>query len=209
MAIISSVVARFFEPLKSILFLRAADDQFQINLSRRYRPAVVPLRWLLICNCVLLVIGICWNIWHVIFTHQESLIIQAELDRVRQQDLDFMAEAQREGIDLSAEALKRLPSEVELANQLLEKRTFSWTKFLTELEQAIPPRLALSSVRLDQAGTTVRLTGTAAALEDITAFTVGLQDHATFKDPILAQHRVGQNGLVEFDVTVQYRREGI
>ncbi|MGZ8374663.1 MAG: PilN domain-containing protein [Nitrospira sp.] len=209
MAIISSVVARFFGPLKSILLLRAADDQFQINLSRRYRPAVVPLRWLLICNCVLLVIGICWNIWHVIFTHQESLIIQAELDRVRQQDLDLIAEARREGIDLSAEALKRLPSEVELANQLLEKRTFSWTKFLTELEQAIPPRLALSSVRLDQAGTTVRLTGTAAALEDITAFTVGLQDHATFKDPILAQHRVGQNGLVEFDVTVQYRREGI
>lgn len=144
----------------------------------------------------------------MILTYQESLTIQAELDRVRQQDLDLMAEARREGIDLSAEALKRLPSEVELANQLLEKRTFSWTKFLTELEQTIPPRLALSSVRLDQAGTKVRLTGTAAALEDITAFTVGLQDHATFKDPILAQHRVGQNGLVEFDVTVQYQREG-
>jgi hypothetical protein len=209
MAIMSSVVARFFEALKSMLLLRGADDQFQINLSRRYRPAVVPLRWLLICSCLMLVIGICWNLGHVILTHQESLTIQAELDRVRQQDLDFMAEAQREGIDLSVEALKRLPSEVELANQLLEKRTFSWTKFLTELEQAIPPRLALSSVRLDQAGTTVRLTGTAAALEDITAFTVGLQDHATFKDPNLAQHRVGQNGLVEFDVTVQYRREGI
>ena len=81
-------------------------------------------------------------------------------------------------------------------------------KFLTELEQAIPPRLALSSVRLDQAGTMVRLTGTAMSLEDITTFTVGLQDHATFKDPILAQHRVGPNGLVEFDVTLQYRRGG-
>ena len=134
--------------------------------------------------------------------------IQAELDRVRQQDLDLIAEARHEGIDLSELALKRLPSEVELANQLLEKRTFSWTQFLTELEQAIPPRLALSSVRLDQAGTMVRLTGTAMSLEDITTFTVGLQDHATFKDPILAQHRVVPNGLVEFDVTLQYRRGG-
>ena len=153
-------------------------------------------------------IGICWDLRHAILTYQESLTIQAELDRVRQQDLDLIAEARREGIDLSEEALKRLPSEVELANQLLEKRTFSWTKFLTELEQALPARLALSSVRLDQAGTMVRLTGTAAGLEDITTFTVGLQDHATFKDPILAQHRVGPNGLVEFDVTLQYRREG-
>ncbi len=141
-------------------------------------------------------------------THQESLTIQVELDAVRQQDLDLIAEARHEGIDLSEEALKKLSFEVELANQLLEKRTFSWTKFLTELEQAIPSRLALNSVRFDQASTMVRLTGIATSLEDITSFTVGLQGHATFKDPILAQHRVGPNGLVQFDVTLQYRLEG-
>jgi Tfp pilus assembly protein PilN len=208
MAIMSAAVARFFEPFKSLPLLRGADDRFRINLSRRYRPVVVPLRLLLIGICVLLVIGICWNLRQAILTYQESSVIKAELDRVRQQDLDLIAEAKREGIDLSEEALKRLPSEVELANQLLGKRTFLWTQFLTELEQAIPPRLALSSVRLDQAGTMVRLTGTAMSLEDITTFTVGLQDHATFKDPILAQHRVGPNGLVEFDVTLQYRRGG-
>jgi hypothetical protein len=188
--------------------LCGADERFQINLSRRYRPVVVPLRLILIGSCVLLVIGICWNVGQAILIDQESLTIQAELDRVRQQDLDLIAEARHEGIDLSEEALKRLPFEVELANQLLEKRTFSWTKFLTELEQAIPSRLALSGVRLDQAGTLVRLTGTAMGLEDITTFTVGLKGHATFKDPILAQHRIGPNGLVEFDVTLQYRREG-
>lgn len=204
----NSAVARFFEPLKSIPLLHGADDQFQINLSRRYRPVVVPLRLLLIGSCGLLVIGICWNFRQVILTSQESLTIQAELDRVRQQDLDLIAEARHEGIDLSEKALNRLPIEVELANQLLKKRTFSWTKFLTELEQTIPSRLALSSVRLDQAGTLVRLTGTATSLEDITTFTVGLHDHATFKDPILTQHRIGPNGLVEFDVTLQYRHEG-
>ena len=208
MTIVSAAVARFFEPLKSLPLLLGADDRFRINLSRRFRSVVVPLRLLLIGSCVLLVIGICWNLRQAILTYQESSAIQAELDRVRQQDLDLIAEARHEGIDLSEVALKRLPSEVELANQLLEKRTFSWTQFLTELEQAIPPRLALSSVRLDQAGTMVRLTGTAMSLEDITTFTVGLQDHATFKDPILAQHRVGPNGLVEFDVTLQYRRGG-
>ncbi|HWG97465.1 MAG TPA: PilN domain-containing protein [Nitrospira sp.] len=204
----SSAVARFFEPLTSISLLRGADGQFQINLSRRYRPVVVPLRLLLIGSCVLLVMGIGWNLRQAILTYQASLTIQAELDRIRQQDLDLIAEARHEGVDLTEEALKRLPFEVELANQLLKKRTFSWTKFLTELEQAIPSRLVLSSVRLDQAGTMVRLTGTAMSLEDITAFTIGLRDHATFKDPILAQHRVGPNGLVEFDVTLQYRHEG-
>lgn len=204
MAIMSSTVARFFEPLK----LFGSNDRFQINLSRRYRPAVVPLRLFLIGSCILLVIGICWNLRQAVLAYQESLTIQAELDRIRQEDLDVIAEARQEGIDLSEETLKKLPFEVGLANQLLEKRTFSWTKFLTELEQATPPRIALTSVRLDQAGTLVRLMGTAVSLEDITTFTAGLQDHAAFKDPVLAQHRVGPNGLVEFDVTLQYRHEG-
>lgn len=208
MKVMSSAVARLFELLTSISLLLGADGQFQINLSRRHRPVVVPLRLLLMGSCVLLVMGIGWNLRQAILTYQASLTIQAELDRIRQQDLDLIAEARHEGIDLTEEALKRLPFEVELANQLLKKTTFSWTKFLTELEQAIPSRLVLSSVRLDQAGTMVRLMGTAMSLEDITAFTIGLRDHAIFKDPILAQHRVGPNGLVEFDITLQYRHEG-
>jgi Tfp pilus assembly protein PilN len=154
-------------------------------------------------------LSIAWNIWQGVLVYEESQIIEAELERARQLDYVVMTEARNEGIDLSEGALKRLSSEVNLANQLLEKRTFSWTTFLTELEQTIPPRLALTSVRLDQPGKTVQLTGTAMSLEDITAFTVGLQTHATFKNPVLAQHRMGSSGLVEFDVTVQYQQTGV
>lgn len=209
MTIANVLVGRLIEQLKSIPLSGDANDQFQINLSHQYRPVIAPLRMLLIASCALLALGIFWNLRQMSLTYQEYQIIGEELDRVRQQDLNLMAEARHEDIDLSEEALKRLSFEIELANQLLEKRTFSWTKFLTELEQTIPSRLALSSVRLDQAGTMVRLTGTAMSLEDITVFTVGLQNHAIFKDPILAQHRVGPNGVVEFDVTVQYRHEGV
>ena len=205
MASLRSGVSKLLEPLKSIPLPRGTDDQVHINLSSRYRPVIVPLRLLLIGTCVLLVIGIGWNLGQAMLTYQESLTIEADMNRIRQQDRDLIAAARQEGIDLSEEALITLPSEVELANQLLGKRTFSWTTFLTELERATPPHLSLSSVRLDQAGTMVRLTGTAPTLDDITSFTVGLQDHETFSAPVLAQHRVGPSGLVEFDVTVQYR----
>lgn len=182
---------------------------FQINLSSRYRPYVAPARLALVGTCVLLALGILWDCGQTVIGYHDARNMRAELERLRQQDQQLLAEASREGIDLSDGALRQLPTEVALANQLLEKRMFSWTKFLTGLEQAIPPRLALSSVRLDVGGTSVHLTGTAMSLEDITAFTVGLQDHPTFKDPVLAQHRVGTNGLVEFDVTLRYRREGV
>lgn len=184
-------------------------EYFHINLSSRYRRYLAPLRLVLVGACGLLLVSILWNIGQVIVTYRASWQIAAELERVRQQDQQLLAEAAQEGIDLSDAALRQLPAEVALANQLLEKRTFSWTMFLSGLEQAIPPRLALSSVRLDPGGSIVHLTGTAMSLEDITAFTVGLQDHPKFKDPVLAQHRAEGNGLVGFDVTVRYRREGV
>lgn len=183
--------------------------QFEINLSSRCRVGMASYRTWLIGGCIGLLLGIAWNMWQGVLVYEESQAIEAELERVRQLDHALMAEARKQGIDLSDGALKQLSSEVDLANQLLVKRTFSWTTFLSELEQAIPPRLALTSVRLDQAGKAVQLTGTAVSLEDITAFTVGLQNHATFKDPVLAQHRVGSSGLVEFDVTVRYRQAGV
>ncbi len=198
-----------FKRLGGVLIGEGRRQYFHINLSSRYRSYVAPLRLVLVGTCALLSLGIVWDFGQAIIGYQEYWRIGKELDLVQQQDQQLLTEASQEGIDLSEGALRQLPTEVALANQLLEKRMFSWTKFLTELEQAIPQRLALSSVRLDVGGTSVHLTGTAMSLEDITAFTMGLQDHPTFKDPVLAQHRAGQNGLVEFDVTLRYRREGI
>ncbi|MBH0176543.1 MAG: PilN domain-containing protein [Nitrospira sp.] len=181
---------------------------FHINVSTRYRPAVAPLRTLLVAICGILSLWIFWSLGQAALGYREVRTIEAELDRVRQLDVQLVTEAREEGLDLSEGALQGLSAEVDLANQLLEKRTFSWTKFLAGLEQVIPARLALSSVQFDAGGAVVHLTGTAMSLEDITAFTVGLQDHPMFKDPVLAQHRAGANGLVEFNVTLRYRQTG-
>ncbi len=193
----------------SAAFPVGRPEPFKINLSTRHRPYVTPLRSALVGFCGLLVLVILWDIGQAVMGYQEASRIGRELERVRQQDGALLAEASRDGLDLSDGVLQLLPTEVAFANQLLAKRMFSWTKFLTGLEQAIPPRVALTSVRLDAGGTVVHMTGAAVSLEDITAFMVGLQGHPSFKDPVLARHRSGSSGLVEFDVTLRYRQEGI
>ena len=203
------VAEKGVELLRYVPGVNDTDRFFHINLSRRYRTALIPFRALLIASCVAFALGILWNIGQAFVGLQQARTIERELDRVRQEDAQLLAQAKQEGIDLSAAALEGLPEEVNLANQLLAKRMFSWTKFLSELEQAIPAGLALSSIGLDPGGTTVHLTGTAVSLEDVTAFTVGLQDHPTFRDPVLAEHRAGSNGQVEFDITLHYRRDGV
>lgn len=208
MSMLNVVIGQLAERVRHVPLLGESPARFHINLSTRYRPAAAPLRTLLVVTCAMLSLGILWSLGQAVLGYREARTIEAELDRVRRLDVQLVAEAREEGIDLSEGALQGLSVEVDLANQLLEKRTFSWTKFLAGLEQVIPARLALSSVQFDAGGTLVHLTGTAMSLEDITAFTVSLQDHPLFKDPVLAQHRAGTNGLVEFNVTVRYRQTG-
>jgi Tfp pilus assembly protein PilN len=125
------------------------------------------------------------------------------------QDQQLLAQAQQEGIDLSGPSLQQLPAEVTLANQLLTKRNFSWTQFLSALETAIPQQVSIKSIRLDPGNAVVHMKGLAVTVEDVAALTVALQNHAVFRDAVLGQDRVGPDGLVEFDLTLRYRQPGV
>jgi hypothetical protein len=182
---------------------------FHIELSSRYRWYVAPTRLVLVALSGIIGVSILWSVTQTVVTMRDRHDRQARLDHVRMQDHQLLAEAQQEGIDLSGPSLQQLPGEVNLANQLMTKRHFSWTQFLSALESAIPRYVSIKSIRLDPGSAVVHMTGLAVTVEDVTALTVTLQDHAVFRDPVLGQYRVGPNGLVEFDLTLRYRQPGV
>lgn len=181
------------------------DRLFVLNLSGRYRWYIGPARVLIMFVSVLLCLVMAWDLREAWDIRQDLETMTATLARVQEQDRELLAKVGREGMDLSDAAIQLLPKEVAFANQLIAKRGFSWTRFLSELEQSIPPRIAVNSIRLDPANSVVHLTGSALNLEDVTALTVMFQDHARFKDPVLGQHRDAGNGLVEFDLSLRYK----
>lgn len=199
----SSVVAlgRIFLPGSS------STQYFHLDLASRYRWYVKPVRAGLATLCILACLWIAWTLALTMNRLAELREMQTRLDQIRDQDRQLVAGARKEGIDLSAHSLNILPAEVSLANELLAKRNFSWTQFLSGLEEAIPQRVSIKSVRLDSVGRVVHLTGVAITVEDITALTMKLQDHPVFRDPVLGQHHVGGDGLVEFDLSLKYNRE--
>jgi len=182
---------------------------FHIELSSRYRWYVAPTRLVLVALSGVVGVAILWSVTQTAMTMRDRHDMQAGLDHVRIQDHQLLAGAQQESIDLSGPSLQQLPAEVSLANQLLTKRHFSWTQFLSALEAAIPQHVSIKSIRLDPESTVVHMTGLAVTVEDVTALTVTLQDHADFRDPVLGQHRVGPDGLVEFDITLRFRQPGV
>jgi Tfp pilus assembly protein PilN len=193
----------------SVLVIPGEARYFHIELSNRYRWYLAPSRLALIALSGVIGIAILWSMAQTIMTVRDRQGLQARLDQVRTQDAQLLAQAQQEGIDLSGPSLQQLPIEVSLANQLLTKRHFSWTQFLSALEAAIPQQVSIKSIRLDPGSAVVHMTGLAVTVEDVTALTVTLQNHAVFRDPVLGQHRVGSDGLVEFDLTLRYRQPGV
>lgn len=179
---------------------------FHINLSTRHRGYLGPMRIVLLAIAMVLLAAIVWDLRHLAVLEARAEQLAPALARVRAQDLAFVGDARREGIDLSDAALSRLSRDIGFANQLIAERTFSWTKLLGELEETVPAGLAINGIQHDLKQTvTIRLAGSAVSLEVITAFTLALSDHPAFHDPELVRHRVKGGGeLVQFQLRVGY-----
>ena len=182
---------------------------FHLELGTRHRTYLAPARAALGVTCAMLGVWLFWSMLQVAMAWNELQESQDRIDQIRHQDHQLIAGAQAEGIDLSVHAFEQLPAEVNLANQLLAKRSFSWTQFLSGLEELIPPKIYIRAVRLDPGSTQIHMTGAAVTVEEVTALTLSLQSHPVFRDPVLGQHHKGSDGLIEFDLTLKYRAEGI
>lgn len=203
-----SLIAQIADRIGSFRWQTGGMRYFRLELGNRHRPYVEPARLALLATSLGLGVWVLWSATQTVVAFRDLREIQARLDHVRAQDRQLIADARGEGIDLSETSLRQLPGEVALANQLLAKRNFSWTQFLSGLEEAIPPRVSIKGVRLDPGSAVIHLTGAAVTLEDVTALTLKLQTHPVFQDPVLGQHHMGSDGLVEFDLKLKYRPQG-
>ncbi len=204
----TSIIAHIANRIGSFRWQTAGARYFDLELGSRHRPYLAPVRLLLLSTALGLGVWVSLSAAEALYAFRDLHEIQARLDQARLHDQQLIAEARGEGIDLSDAALRQLPGEVALANQLLAKRNFSWTQFLSGLEEAIPARVSIKGVRLDPGSAVIHMTGAAVSVEDVTALALKLQSHPVFHDPVLGEHHIGGDGLVEFDLKLKYRPPG-
>jgi hypothetical protein len=179
---------------------------FRINLSSHPGLYVAMMHvglWLL---SLIFIALIAWD-WHevnVIREHAQT--VEQAIARVHEQDQRLQSQAKAEMIDLSDGVLVKLPRDVAFANQLIARRAFSWTHFLHDLEDAVPGGIAIHNIKVDVKTSSIALGGSALSLKELTALIISLEDHKAFKQAVLGQHRVSENGEVEFALTVRYQR---
>jgi len=121
----------------------------KVNLNLSSNPFVNNRSFCLLAGCLFLIlVGLSyWNVALLRKVHGRKLKMDSSLIYSHEQ----FAKMEREEMEIKARLLKPETADfletVEFVNQLIERKTFSWTTLLNDLEQLTPGSIQVVSIR--------------------------------------------------------------
>ena len=179
------------------------------NLSTRpfYNERAVQL-WLLMLAAIVGV-ATAFNVVRVISYSQSDteLATQAARDESRAADLRAEAGRLRQSVDPGQIALAS--TEARQANELIDRRTFSWTELLNQFETTFPADVRITAVRptIDESGAMqLTINVVARSVEDVDELIGNLEETGSFSNLLSVQERFDSTGLLVAVVEGTYLR---
>ena len=144
---------------------------------------------------------------------ESEAAFDARIGRVLNEKRQIQQEIGKMGRNTSEDAIKSMQKEIQLINQLLRQKSFSWTSFLSDLENRVPSNLSVARIQPDFNSGQVVLGGAAPSLKEVTEF-VGRLQKDPFEDAFLMQQEdieMGGKKGVNFSIRFKYnaRRGGV
>jgi type IV pilus assembly protein PilN len=168
------------------------------NLSTRpfYNERAVRL-WMMLLAVVVAAVTV-FNVARVLRYSQSDteLATQAARDESRAAELRREAGQLRGSVDLQQIALAS--TEARVANQLIDRRTFSWTDLFNQFEATFPDDVRITSVRpeLAEGGVQLTLTIVARSVDDVDELMRNLESTGMFSNFLSVQERFNDDGLL-------------
>ena len=98
-------------------------------------------------------------------------------------------------------------TEAHLANELIDRRTFSWTELFNRFETTLPDEVRIVSVRPkleSDRGFTVLVTVVARGVDDVNAFMENLEKTGAFSNARSLEEHVNEQGQLEAQLQTGY-----
>jgi Tfp pilus assembly protein PilN len=134
-----------------------------------------------------------------------ELATRASRDEARAADVRATAAKLRASVDTKQVDIASV--EARLANDLIERRTFSWTELFNRLETTLPPEVRITSVRpvLDR-DRRIRLTISVIArgVDDVDEFMERLEATGAFANLLSREERVNDSGQLVAALECEY-----
>jgi Tfp pilus assembly protein PilN len=177
------------------------------NLSTRpfYNEHLVRL-WLI--GIALLVVAVtAFNVSRVIrYSRSDTqLATQASRDEARAADLRQQAARLRASVD--PKQVEFASVEARQANELIDRRTFSWTDLFNRFETTLPDEVRITAVKphVDRArGIVLNINVVARGVEDVSAFMANLEATGAFANLRPADEHFNEQGQLESSLEMAY-----
>ena len=177
------------------------------NLSTRpfYNERAVHV--LLLIAALLVLVATVWNVTTGLRYQRgdSELGRQADADEARTQQLRQQVTTLRGSVD--PRQIDAASTAARQANELIDRRTFSWTELLNRLETTLPPEAHIVAVRpkVDRAnGILLTLNIIARDVDDVNEFMENLEETGAFVNPRPTTERFNDEGLFESILETNY-----
>jgi type IV pilus assembly protein PilN len=178
------------------------------NLSTRpfYNVAAVRL-WLVIVAAVALA-ATAFNVVEVLrySNSNTELATRASADEARAADL--RARAQKLRATVNAAEVDAVSVDARLANDLIDRRTFSWTELFNRFERTLPDDVRITAVRptIDkQHRIVLPVNVVARSVDDVNRFMENLDTTGAFPDLRSRQEQTSEEGLIVSTLEMVYQ----
>jgi Tfp pilus assembly protein PilN len=134
-----------------------------------------------------------------------ELARQAANDEARAAEL--RAEAARLRSTVDARQIERASLEAQRANELIDRRTFSWTALWNELEATLPQNVRITSFRPrlePKRGNVVTISLIARSVDDVQQFMENLEKTGAFPEIFPPSERTNEDGQLETVIEAVY-----
>jgi len=178
------------------------------NLATRpfYNERAV-LVWLM-AGAIVIVVASVFNVSRVLrYSRSDTrLATQAAADEARAADLRRQAARLRAAVD--PKQIESRAGEARLANELIDRRTFSWTELFNRFETTLPDEVRIASVRprVDKEHRIVlQIHVLARDVEDVNQFIENLEETGAFARLLSAEEHPTEKGEFEAQLEAMYR----
>lgn len=177
------------------------------NLSTRpfYNERLVRLA--IIALALVAVALTVFNVTRVLVLTTTNSDVAQRIDQAERRATELRREAARVRAQIDRREMQAVATAAREANQLIDRRTFSWTELFNRFEATLPPDARISDVRpkIERDGSlSVTVVVIARRVEDLDRFIENLEATGAFRNVLAREESTTSDGLIRAVLEGQY-----
>jgi Tfp pilus assembly protein PilN len=160
----------------------------------------------------IVVLAAIFNIVSIVRSSQSDSALATQAAQDSERAAVLRAESAKLRASVDPGQVDRLAGEARLANDLIDRRVFSWTELFNQFEATLPANVRITAVRpvvADDGRITLTVTIAARDVDDVNEFMENLEKTAAFGQLLAREERVAEDGQLEATLEALYRQSSV